>query len=315
MAIYSILLAIRTPIHYLTGNRAGSSAHFGLPSPIVDRDSSTLPPEKDAEMRSRIKWSLEDIFKSATGHQFIANISQLITVHIRNATDSSSSIPTSDMLFYRAYLVSVGHVSVNAPQNLIQNRLHEGYLHDVGSVDPDISRVDLVEAAVDPSSVTFSNDLDASSDLDTQPAETRHQWNSDVDVSLSKTIMVRSPDAFSPLARYPEHRSERESRQLSVDEDTHLIGGVMTPISDFASSSLHQPWPVRTSRDHIFRLPGVIAGIVGSVVVVLLLLILLILFCVYRLRKKDEGSYALDEPKKTPVMNAYQRAPTREFYA
>uniref|UniRef100_A0A0R3WQC4 4.1m domain-containing protein n=1 Tax=Hydatigena taeniaeformis TaxID=6205 RepID=A0A0R3WQC4_HYDTA len=48
----------------------------------------------------------------------------------------------------------------------------------------------------------------------------------------------------------------------------------------------------------------------------LLLLILLILFCIYRLRKKDEGSYSLEEPQKGPATsNAYMRAPSREFYA
>ncbi len=57
-------------------------------------------------------------------------------------------------------------------------------------------------------------------------------------------------------------------------------------------------------------------GIVGSTIAALLLLILLILFCIYRLRKKDEGSYSLEEPKKSPTAsNAYMRAPRREFYA
>ena len=55
----------------------------------------------------------------------------------------------------------------------------------------------------------------------------------------------------------------------------------------------------------------IIAGGVALVVI----FILAILYCVYRVRKSDEGSYALDEPKKAPLMNVYQRAPTREFYA
>ncbi|VDM12994.1 unnamed protein product [Wuchereria bancrofti] len=44
--------------------------------------------------------------------------------------------------------------------------------------------------------------------------------------------------------------------------------------------------------------------------------ILLVMFVVYRMRKKDEGSYALDEPKQPPQYSyAYQKAPTKEFYA
>jgi syndecan 2 len=41
--------------------------------------------------------------------------------------------------------------------------------------------------------------------------------------------------------------------------------------------------------------------------------IFLILLLVYRMRKKDEGSYDLGERK--PSSAAYQKAPTKEFYA
>lgn len=47
-----------------------------------------------------------------------------------------------------------------------------------------------------------------------------------------------------------------------------------------------------------------------------LAVILLVMFIVYRMRKKDEGSYALDEPKQPPHYSyAYQKSPTKEFYA
>ena len=57
-----------------------------------------------------------------------------------------------------------------------------------------------------------------------------------------------------------------------------------------------------------------VAAIIGGAVVVLLCAILFVMFIVYRMRKKDEGSYALDEPKKMPNYS-YQRAPDKEFYA
>ena len=62
----------------------------------------------------------------------------------------------------------------------------------------------------------------------------------------------------------------------------------------------------------MFLLPAV----VGGAVVGLLCAILCVMFVVYRMRKKDEGSYALDEPKRSPgVHNSYSKAPSREFYA
>jgi syndecan 2 len=43
--------------------------------------------------------------------------------------------------------------------------------------------------------------------------------------------------------------------------------------------------------------------------------ILLVMFIIYRMRKKDEGSYVLEEaPQKSPS-HAYTRVSSREFFA
>ena len=57
------------------------------------------------------------------------------------------------------------------------------------------------------------------------------------------------------------------------------------------------------------------AGIVGGAIIGVLTAILLIMFIVYRMRKKDEGSYALEETKKPLNAYDYRNCPTREFYA
>ncbi|XP_075167840.1 syndecan [Haematobia irritans] len=65
-----------------------------------------------------------------------------------------------------------------------------------------------------------------------------------------------------------------------------------------------------------FAQPGILAAVIGGAVVGLLCAILVVMFIVYRMRKKDEGSYALDEPKRSPAMNSYAKnATNREFYA
>lgn len=57
-------------------------------------------------------------------------------------------------------------------------------------------------------------------------------------------------------------------------------------------------------------------AVIGGAVVGLLCAILVVMFIVYRMRKKDEGSYALDEPKRSPAVNSYAKnANNREFYA
>nr|CAG4636742.1 EOG090X0QLW [Eubosmina coregoni] len=64
-----------------------------------------------------------------------------------------------------------------------------------------------------------------------------------------------------------------------------------------------------------FAQPGILAAVIGGAVVGLLCAILLVMFIVYRMRKKDEGSYVLDEPKRSsPNSNPYNKN-SREFYA
>lgn len=77
-----------------------------------------------------------------------------------------------------------------------------------------------------------------------------------------------------------------------------------------------QPPPrQRSPSASFFAQPGTLAAVVGGAVVGLLCAILCVMFVVYRMRKKDEGSYALDEPKRSPAVNSYSKAPSREFYA
>jgi len=66
---------------------------------------------------------------------------------------------------------------------------------------------------------------------------------------------------------------------------------------------------------NFFAQPGILAAVVGGTVVGLLCTILLVMLIVYRMRKADEGSYALNEPKRSPNVHSYLKAPTREFFA
>lgn len=66
---------------------------------------------------------------------------------------------------------------------------------------------------------------------------------------------------------------------------------------------------------HFLFVVFLLAAVVGGAVVGLLCAILLVMFIVYRMRKKDEGSYVLDEPKRnSPHSHPYNKN-SREFYA
>ncbi|XP_065324605.1 uncharacterized protein LOC135931433 isoform X2 [Gordionus sp. m RMFG-2023] len=62
----------------------------------------------------------------------------------------------------------------------------------------------------------------------------------------------------------------------------------------------------------LFSRPEILATAIGGVCITLLCAILLILFIIYRLRKKDEGSYALDETKRAL---SHHHAHTSNTYA
>ncbi|XP_034015990.1 syndecan-2 [Thalassophryne amazonica] len=71
--------------------------------------------------------------------------------------------------------------------------------------------------------------------------------------------------------------------------------------------------PVEVQSENLFQRTEVLAAVIAGGVIGFLFAIFLILLLVYRMRKKDEGSYDLGERK--PSGAAYQKAPTKEFYA
>lgn len=101
-----------------------------------------------------------------------------------------------------------------------------------------------------------------------------------------------------PIGPDKDHSEEEEQEEPTETNETGDSGPMREP----------------SSAAHVMTQPGILAAIIGGSVVFLLCAVLLIMFIVYRMRKKDEGSYALDEPKKMPNYS-YQRAPDREFYA
>ncbi|KAM3849351.1 syndecan-2, partial [Diretmus argenteus] len=71
--------------------------------------------------------------------------------------------------------------------------------------------------------------------------------------------------------------------------------------------------PIEVRSENLFQRTEVLAAVIAGGVIGFLFAIFLILLLVYRMRKKDEGSYDLGERKPTGA--AYQKAPTKEFYA
>lgn len=81
------------------------------------------------------------------------------------------------------------------------------------------------------------------------------------------------------------------------------------------SSTTGLPFLTSSLWRHLLSKPGILVGIMGGIIIGILSAILLVMFIIYRMRKKDEGSYALEEgPRKSPS-HAYTRVSSREFFA
>uniref|UniRef100_A0AAX7VCG2 Syndecan n=1 Tax=Astatotilapia calliptera TaxID=8154 RepID=A0AAX7VCG2_ASTCA len=96
-----------------------------------------------------------------------------------------------------------------------------------------------------------------------------------------------------------------ETAPVPDTEDTQRTSTTSTPGSP--------PNPVEVHTENLFQRTEVLAAVIAGGVIGFLFAIFLILLLVYRMRKKDEGSYDLGERK--PSGAAYQKAPTKEFYA
>lgn len=101
------------------------------------------------------------------------------------------------------------------------------------------------------------------------------------------------------------NNEESETEQIANKPSADVSSTIVTP-------------PFKSSRSKLLSIiskPGILAGIVGGAIIGILTAVLLIMFIVYRMRKKDEGSYALEETKKPLNAYDYRHCPTKEFYA
>ncbi|XP_069321577.1 syndecan-2 [Eulemur rufifrons] len=113
-----------------------------------------------------------------------------------------------------------------------------------------------------------------------------------------ETVTLNIQNKIPAQTKSPEeidkvHLSDSERKIDPAEEDTNVY--------------------TEKHSDNLFKRTEVLAAVIAGGVIGFLFAIFLILLLVYRMRKKDEGSYDLGERK--PSSAAYQKAPTKEFYA
>ncbi|XP_008631930.2 PREDICTED: syndecan-4 [Corvus brachyrhynchos] len=97
-----------------------------------------------------------------------------------------------------------------------------------------------------------------------------------------------------------------EGEKKNTEVDNEIIPDKAVPVEENLSNKISM---ASTANSSIFERTEVLTALIAGGAVGLLFAIFLILVLVYRMKKKDEGSYDLG---KKPI---YKKAPTNEFYA
>ncbi|XP_042560656.1 syndecan-2-like [Clupea harengus] len=130
-----------------------------------------------------------------------------------------------------------------------------------------------------------------STDTDTGTSEDTYTETAEVDTTEDRDLGTEAPvEVTEDSLQEVESSRAPNGRSVKQNEDLHDV-----------------------RSENLFQRTEVLAAVIAGGVIGFLFALFLILLLVYRMRKKDEGSYDLGERK--PPVSAYQKAPTKEFYA
>ncbi|KAK5614134.1 hypothetical protein CRENBAI_008591 [Crenichthys baileyi] len=143
-------------------------------------------------------------------------------------------------------------------------------------------------------------------------------YNNEYDVSGSGEGETESTSTNSRPSVKPDINDNRIPDQQfpvrpTINENDHVKNeNEIPPLENTPGSKKENPSNVLMSQateDSIFFKTEVLAAVIAGCAVFLMFAVLLILLLIYRMKKKDEGSYDLG---KKPI---YKKAPTTEIYA
>ncbi|XP_019365359.1 PREDICTED: syndecan-4 [Gavialis gangeticus] len=192
------------------------------------------------------------------------------------------------MLLLLLAVAAVSAESVRETMTMDPQLLEEDYSSGALPDDEDVGRSSS-ESTIDDDDY----DLSGSGDED----------DFDVLTSASTVSPVSSSDNY-----IPEDGGERtKDMNKNPMQNNEIVPGGVVPLQEENLSNKISM--ASTGSSSIFERTEVLAALIAGGAVGLLFAIFLILLLVYRMKKKDEGSYDLG---KKPI---YKKAPTNEFYA
>ncbi|XP_054638630.1 syndecan-2-like [Dunckerocampus dactyliophorus] len=125
--------------------------------------------------------------------------------------------------------------------------------------------------------------------------------------TTSEAISTKEADEDNSLDRWDDSKTKVKDSRAKVTNEI-----LTNEVDDGQGSRLFYP-PDDVTSESMWERTEVLAAVIACVVVGLLCAIFLLVLLAYRMKKKDEGSYDLGDTKLSTT--AYQKAPTKEFYA
>ncbi|XP_007475896.1 syndecan-4 [Monodelphis domestica] len=187
------------------------------------------------------------------------------------------------LLAASAVAESIRETEVMDPRDLYEARYFSGALPD----DEDVGGALLEEEP---------NDFELSGSGDTDEIESSEAFPNTVESLLP--LDNRILEEGEPSSQDPKDLEELEENEITKKRFSFQGKNIDNKVS---MSS--------TAQGSIFEKTEVLAALIAGGAVGLLFAIFLVLLLIYRMKKKDEGSYDLG---KKPI---YKKAPTNEFYA
>jgi len=140
-----------------------------------------------------------------------------------------------------------------------------------------------------------------------------------VEVGEEEIIVEEEQPKDNSIDRVTDYTETEDKEDTFVGEPPVTATSEPSSTEMSGNSGMGDGVVIQTKTDaerpvSVFTQPGILAAFIGGAVVGLLCAILLVMFIVYRMRKKDEGSYPLDEPKRMPLTSSYSPN-DKEIYA
>ncbi|XP_022254194.1 syndecan-like isoform X2 [Limulus polyphemus] len=148
-------------------------------------------------------------------------------------------------------------------------------------------------------------------------------WLSPFENPVNKADTTKKPP-LPPKEEQPDHKNHIPNILKPTKSDVEIRkmnnappvpGGKESPDESWEDNDIHILGHMQEeTSSSFFAQPGILASVIGGAVIALMCIILMVMFIVYRMKKKDEGSYIVGDSKGSKD-NSSEKGKNKEIFA